>query len=237
MVQLVPAAEAVRGSGVAAAAPAAATAAGPASAGRPPAREGGRPAARGERPGRGCRRRQVSARRDPSSPSVAVSPRCLCGSPPVSPCVFASAFPPGPAPAGPCQPPAPPLRAAPPLPPDAPPSPSVSAALAVGPASRSPGSRWSRGAGLQREPERAVEAWPWARVSALPRAAAGGWHPGPLVQRASGLEPLRGTVESSFPTRKRQGSGMPRWACERSLGLVKPCQFGGFHSEKPVGSD
>lgn len=78
---------------------------------------------------------------------AAVSPRCLFVSLPVSPCVFSSAFPPGPSPAWPCQPLTPPLRAAPPLPPDAPPSPSVSAGLAVGSAlPRSPGSRWSRGA-------------------------------------------------------------------------------------------
>lgn len=64
--------------------------------------------------------------------------------------------------------------------------------------------------------------------------------PVPLGKSASGLEPPRGTVESSYPTQKHQGSGIPRWACEQSLGLVKPCRLvggGDSHSEKPVGSD
>lgn len=31
-----------------------------------------------------------------------------------------------------------------------------------------------------------------------------------------------------MPTRKHQDSRMPKWACEQSLGLVKPHQFGVF---------
>lgn len=149
-------------------------------AGRPPTKEGGRLAAWGEQRGPRVPPPPPPGERPPR-PNVprAVSPGRLCVSPPVSPCVSASAFPPGPAPARPCQPPAPPLRAAPPLPPDVPPSPSVSAALAR----RGLHARESRVWVVARdrvaegaEAGRRWGAWPWVRVSASRGRLASGWH-------------------------------------------------------------
>lgn len=62
----------------------------------------------------------------------------------------------------------------------------------------------------------------------IPRAAGERLAPVLLVKRASGLEPPRGTVEFSLPTRKHSSSRVSRWACEQSLGLGKPLQIGVF---------
>lgn len=63
---------------------------------------------------------------------------------------------------------------------------------------------------MQKEPKRA--GGEGLAVDACVRTPAAGCEllaPVPLVKRAAGLEPLRGTVESSLPTRKHQGSRMP----------------------------
>lgn len=176
--QLVLAAEAARGSGVAATSTASAASAGPVPAARPPWREGD-PQRWGEQPGHGChrsRRRQVSARRGPSSPQLSVPGVCVSPRLSAPVCLRAPSrqarLPPGPV-----------SRQQPgseqprPFPPDVPPSPSVSAALAVGSTPGSPGQGGRAGQSCRRSRSGLeVGAWPWVPVSTLPRAAASGWH-------------------------------------------------------------